>query len=198
MALLTFPLIDPSVAPQVGATRDVLSATRIIRTETGLERRRLRATVLGDEMQAYWNPRDDSRWIAEQISAFFRQTGGPAIPFVAYDWDYSFGHQRIYVGTGNGTRVAWNLPCRDTASTIKVFSDGTEQTSGITLSDDGDSEAKKVTFGTAPTAGKVLTASFVGQLRIVCRFGEDRLRLEYADANFYGISIPLVSVKGEE
>jgi hypothetical protein len=198
MALLTFPLIDPSVAPQVGAARDIVTSTSIKRTETGLERRRVRATIPTDDMEAHWNPREDSRWIAEQLAAFFRQSAGPAIPFVAYDWDYSFGHQRIYVGTGDGTRVAWNLPCRDTASAIKVYSDGVEQTTGLTLSDDGDNEAKKATFGTAPVAGKVLTCSFTGQLRIICRFGEDQLRLEFADAMLYGISVSLVGLKGEE
>lgn len=198
MALLTFPLIDPSVAPQVGASRSIRTSTKITRTETGLERRRIRATIPTDDFEARWNPRDDSRWIAEQLAAFFRQTGGPALPFVAYDWDYSFGHQRIYVGTGNGTRTVWNLPCRNTASTIKVYSDGVEQTSGLTLADTGDNEAKKATFSTAPAAGKVLTASFTGQLRIVCRFAEDRLQLEHADAMLYGISVALVGVKGEE
>lgn len=199
MALLTFPLIDPSVAPQVGASRSIVTSTRITRTETGLERRRVRATIPTVDFEAHWNPRDDSRWIAEQLSAFFRQTAGPALPFVAYDWDYSFGHQRIYVGTGNGTRVAWNLPCRDTASAITVYSDGVAvDAADFTLSDDGDNEAKKVTLDTAPAEGKVLTCSFTGQLRIVCRFGEDRLRIEFADAMLYGISVPLVGLKGEE
>lgn len=197
MALLTFPMIDPSVAPQIGSARELVAATRITKTETGLERRRVRATYLTVDLAAVWAPRDDSRWIAEQISAFFRQTAGPAIPFVAYDWDHSFGHQRVYVGTADGTRTVWTLPCRDTASAITVYSDGVEQTTGLTLSDDGDNEAKKATFSTAPAAGKVLTASFTGQLRVVCRFGEDRLRLEFADAGAYGISIPLVGLKGE-
>ncbi len=199
MALLTFPLIDPSVAPQIGASRSIRTATQIVRAQTGLERRRVLATIPTVDFEAHWNPRDDSRWIAEQLSAFFRQTAGPALPFVAYDWDYSFGHQRIYIGTGDGTDTAWNLPCRDTASAITVYSDGTEVAGAdLTLSDDGDNEAMKVTFDTAPAAGKVLTASFTGQLRIVCRFGEDQLRLEFADAGLYGISVPLVGLKGEE
>lgn len=198
MALLTFPLIDPSVAPQIGTTRSIRTATRIVKTDSGLERRRVLNTIPSVDLAARWAPRDDSRWIAEQLSEFFRRTAGAAIPFVAYDWDYSFGHQRVYVGTGNGTRTAWNLPCRDTASTIKVFSDGVEQTTGLTLSDDGDNEAKKATFGTAPAAGKVLTCSFTGQLRIVARFGTDELLVEFADAGNYGISVPLVGVKGEE
>lgn len=198
MALLTFPLIDPSVAPQIGSVRSIRTATNITRMDSGAERRRVRATIPAEDFDGRWGPRDDSRWIAEQLSAFFRQTGGPALAFVAYDWDYSFGHQRIYVGTGNGTRTVWNLPCRDTASAIKVFSDGVEQTTGLTLADTGDNEAKKATFSTAPAAGKVLTASFTGQLRVVCRFAEDALRLEHADAGLYGITVSLVGLKGEE
>lgn len=195
--MLTFPLIDFTVAPQIGAVRSVNTSTSIRRTPNR-ERRRLLATIPTDDFEMRWNPRDDSRWIAEQLAAFFRQTGGPAFPFVCYDWDYSFGHQRIYVGTGNGTRTVWNLPCRDTASDITVYSDGVEQTTGLTLSDDGDNEAKKATFTAAPAAGKVLTASFTGQLRVVARFAEDRLSLEYADALMYGISVRLVGLKGEE
>jgi len=196
--MLTFPLIDPSVAPQVGAVRSVETATSILRL-AGRERRRILATVPTDTLEMRWTPyREDSRWIAEQLAAFFRQTGGPALPFVCYDWDYSFGHQRIYVGTGNGTTTVWDLPCRDTASNITVYSDGVEVTVGLTLSDDGANEAKKATFAVAPLAGKVLTASFTGQLRIIARFAEDRLALEYAEAMTYGIAVRIVGLRGEE
>ena len=195
--MLTFPLIDPSVAPQVGAVRSIETATTVLRL-AGRERRRILATVPTENLEMRWTPyREDSRWIAEQLAAFFRQTGGPALPFVCYDWDYSFGHQRIYVGTGDGTTTVWNLPCRDTASNIKVYSDGVEVAAGLTLSDDGANEAKKATFAAAPAAGKVLTASFTGQLRIVGRFAEDRLDLEYAEATMYGIRVGIVGLRGE-
>ena len=198
MALLTFPLIDPSVGPQVGAARTLRSSTSIVRTQSGLERRRVMATVPGEELSADWAPRDASRWVAEQVAAFFRQTGGPAIPFVAFDFDYSFGHQRVYVGTGDGTTTVWNLPCRDTASAVQVYKDGTEQTSGVTVSTDGANERAKVTFGTAPAAGAVVTMSFVGQRAWVCRFGDDVLTLETGDAGSYALADRLVEVRGEE
>ena len=194
MSLLTFPLIDPSVGPQVGATRSILTSTSVVRTQSGNERRRLMQTIPTEALAATWGPRDDSRWVAEQVAAFFRQTGGPALAFVAFDFDYSFGHQRIYVGTGDGTTTVFQLPCRDTASSIAVYSDGVEQTSGITLAA-GDNERKKVTFATAPAAGKVLTASFTGQRAWVCRFAEDQLDLEMGDAGSYGLSIRLIEVR---
>lgn len=199
MALLTFPLIDPSVGPQVGASRKIRTATSVARTQSGRERRRVMRTIPGEELTAYWGPaREDSRWIAEQVAAFFRQTGGPALPFVAFDFDYSFGHQRIYVGTGDATTTVFQLPCRDTASSIVLFKDGVEVTSGLTLSDDGDNERKKATFSAAPAAGIVITASFVGQRAWVCRFAEDELELVQEDAGFYGLTVRLSAVPGEE
>ena len=198
MPLLTFPLIDPSVGPQVGASRAIRTATSIVRTQSGLERRRVLRTIPGEELEAFWGPvRDDSRWIAEQVAAFFRQVGGPALPFVAFDFDYSFQHQRIYVATGDGTTDEYNLPCRDTASAIVVFADGVEVTSGLTLSDDGANERKKATFTTAPAAGVVLTASFVGQRAWVCRFADDELVLSQEDAGYYGLTVRLIEVRGE-
>jgi len=198
MALLTFPLIDPSVGPQVGASRTIRTATSIVRTQSGLERRRVLRTIPGEELTGFWGPgREDSRWIAEQVAAFFRQTGGPALPFVAFDFDYSFGHQRIYVGTGDGATTAWNLPCRDTASAITLFKDGVEVTTGLTLSDDGANERKKGTFSTAPAAGVVITASFIGQRAWECRFGDDELELSMEDAGFYGLTVRLAEVRGE-
>lgn len=194
--MLTFPLIDPSVGPQVGATRGIAFATEIFETQTGLEYRRLLQTIPRERLEGVWGAaRDDSRWIAEQLSSFFRMTGGPALPFVLYDFDYSFQHSRIYVGTGNGTRTAWNLPCRDTASSIVLYADGTEVTTGLTLSDDGDNERKKATFSTAPAAGVVITASFVGQRAWVARFGEDELSLTFGDVATYEIRVPFREVR---
>lgn len=195
--MLTFPLIDPSVAPQVGAVRGISFSTQVARSQTGLERRRVLQTIPRENLVARWAPSDDSRWVAEQVSAFFRQVGGAGVSFVAYDFDYSFSHQRIYVGTGDGTTVAWDLPCRDTASSIKVYKDGTEQTSGITLSDDGTNERKKVTFGTAPAAGVVITASFQGQRAWVCRFASDTLDVTISEADLYELEIGLTQVVGE-
>lgn len=193
----TFPLIDPAVAPQVGASRAIRTATAIARTQSGLERRRVLRTIPGEELTASWRPRDDSRWIAEQIAAFFRQVGGPALPFVAFDFDYSFGHQRIYVGTGDGTEDEFTLPCRDTASGVVLFKDGVEVTSGVTLSDDGANEREKATFSAAPAAGVVITASFVGQRAWECRFADDELVLVQEDAGCYGLSLRLIEVRGE-
>ncbi len=193
----TFPLIDPSVGPQVGASRAIRTSTSIARTQSGLERRRVLRTIPGEELTAAWGPRDDARWVAEQIAAFFRQVGGPALPFVAFDFDYSFGHQRIYVGTGDGTTTVWNLPCRDTASSIHVYVDGVEDTNLFTLSDDGANEREKVTFDTAPAAGKVLTASFIGQRAWECRFADDELVLVQEEAGYYGLTVRLIEVRGE-
>ena len=123
--------------------------------------------------------------------------GGPALPFVAFDFDYSFGHQRIYVGTGDGTTTVWNLPCRDTASSIHVYVDGVEDTNLFTLSDDGANEREKVTFDTAPAAGKVLTASFIGQRAWECRFADDELVLVQEEAGYYGLTVRLIEVRGE-
>lgn len=194
----TFPMIDPSVAPQVGSQRAIVFATQVVETGSGIERRRLLQTYPREAIEAVWGPRDDSRWVAEQLSAFFRKVGGAAIPFVAYDFDYSFGHQRIYVGTGDASQTVWNLPCRDTATSIVIYADGVEvDGADYTLSDDGDNERKKITFDTAPTAGKVITSSFVGQRAWVCRFAEDTLALSFEDAGLYGLTVRLVTVKGE-
>lgn len=198
MSLLTFPYVTPAYAPQVGAVRGTAFATEVTTARSGIERRRILQTVPRDTLEARWGRRDDARSIAEGVVDFFRQASGAALAFVAFDFDASFAHTRIHVGTTDGAKTVWNLPCAEAATSVTVYLDGVLQSSGFTLATGGANGRKKITFAPAPAAGKAITVGFTGQRAWVCRFLDDTLGLEMDETGLYTLSLRLLEVKGEE
>lgn len=200
MALLTFPFNTPANGPQVGAVRGIESSTAITPTKSGKnEKRRIQWTVPRETLAARWGRREDAKTLAEGIVDFSLQTHGPALAFVAFDCDAAFIHTRIYVpkGTTDGTRTVWNLPCAAAATSVTIYLDGVLQSSGFTVSSDGANGRKKVTFTSAPAAGKTITCGFTGQRAWNCRFEGDVLELEYDDNGLYTFAVRLVEVDEE-
>lgn len=78
------------------------------------------------------------------------------------------------VGTGDGTKTVFDLvhfPV-DTAS-VKVYFDGTEQTTGWTVANDLTLEKAQFLFSVAPGVGVVITTDYEFYFQV--RFMEDRL-----------------------
>jgi hypothetical protein len=98
-----------------------------------------------------------------------------------------------YVGTGDGTQLIWNMPCK-LGSDIKIYIDGIEQTLttdyAIDLEDGADGE-DKVTFVTEPAAGQRITCDFDGYLKVRCAYKEDIADFEqfYARLVNHGIEL---------
>jgi hypothetical protein len=86
-----------------------------------------------------------------------------------------------YVGTGDGTTLVFNLPCK-TASSYTLYVDGVAQTAGgtdYTFGALGGADgADKATFVAAPADGARITFSFTGYLKVRARFAEDNMDFE--------------------
>jgi hypothetical protein len=199
MALLTFPFNSPN-GPQVGAVRGIGFSTVVTATESGRnEKRRIRWTTAQEILVARWGRRDDAKTIAEGIADFHRQTFGAGLAFVAFDFDATFAHTRVYVpkGTTNGTRTTWNLPCAAAATSVSIYLDGVLQSTGFSVTTDGANGRQKVTWTVAPAAGKTITCNFTGQRAWACRFESDLLELEADDNGLYAFALRLVEVDEE-
>ncbi len=95
--------------------------------------------------------------------------------FLYYVNDYV----REYVGTGNGTREIFDLPCKDGAD-IEIYINGTVQqiTTDYTLDQDGADGADRITFVAAPALGERITCDFTGRLKIRGRFADDEMTFD--------------------
>lgn len=94
-----------------------------------------------------------------------------------------YGYVDEYVGTGDGSTVIFNLPCRTSASRTlyvdSVSQDPDSSPPDYTFSALGGTDGEdKVTFTVAPTAGQRITLDFTGYLKIRCRFADDNLSWE--------------------
>ena len=85
-----------------------------------------------------------------------------------------------YVGTGDGSTVIFNLPCK-TSSARALYVDDVLQTitTHYTYSALGGTDGcDEVTFVTAPASGERVTLDFTGYLKIKCRFKDDKMSFE--------------------
>ncbi len=101
-----------------------------------------------------------------------------AFTFYKYESETYTGE---YVGTGDGSTVVMNLPCKGSSSET-VYIDGAEQTGGGTHytlgAGTGTDGADKVTWVAAPASGERVTVDFTGYLKIKCRFKDDKMSFE--------------------
>jgi hypothetical protein len=103
--------------------------------------------------------------------AFFESTG--------INDPYTYTQE--YVGTGDSTTTVYNVPAVNSSASHTMYLDGIS-TTGYTMSYGGGSDGEdKATFDVAPNTSEVITYSFTGQLRLRCRFAEDKMTFD----NFY-------------
>jgi len=104
-----------------------------------------------------------------------------AFTFFKYEVETFTGE---YVGTGDGSTVLFNLPCKF-SSARTLYSDNTTLTEGPTGVGDysysalgGTDGCDEITMYVAPTSGKRITLDFSGKLKIRCRFKEDNMSFD--------------------
>jgi uncharacterized protein (TIGR02217 family) len=135
----------------------------------------------------------------------WRDRQGPAYPFRFKDWS-DFEAVDVEIGTGDGSLELFQLVKRYdlvfvVTRVIQLPVDGT-----VEISVDGDlvDEADYtvdystglVTFGTAPAAGEVITATF--EFDVPVRFADDVLNVSMTMVDLGDIpSIPLIEVLSE-
>jgi len=126
--------------------------------------------------------RNRQQW--EEVIAFFRARKGRAYGFRFRDWS-DFKAVAAPIGTGDGTTTDFQLIKRygsggvyedriitkPVTGTVKIYLDGTEQTSGWSV----DTTTGVVTFTTAPANGVAITADF--EFDVPVRFDTDHLTL---------------------
>jgi uncharacterized protein (TIGR02217 family) len=176
-------------------------STDIVMAENGYEQR----NVNWQEARARYNVAHGVKTKAQldTLIAFFRARKGRAYGFRFKDWtDYQATNQAL--GTGNGTQKVFSLVKRyasggseevrlirkPVAASLKIYANGTLQTSGYTL----DATQGIVNFASAPANGVVVTADF--EFDVPVRFDVDRLS---ATLDAYGVhswlDIALIEVR---
>ena len=132
-------------------------------------------------------PKDEGR----TLWRFFQDRKGRFKAFSIFlPWEDVYAGE--YVGTGDGSRVGFNIPSRN-ATSVVVYVDGTEQTGGgtdYTFTKEGGADgADLIEFSTAPATGAHITMDFSGILKIRSRFDEDTMEWETFFDKFVTVGI---------
>jgi hypothetical protein len=131
---------------------------------------------------------------------FYQARGGSYEAFNFFD-DQVLSYTQEYVGSGDGSTVIFNLPCGSASGTSKVYVDGVEQTGGGTdytwYKAGGTDGADKITFTAAPSEGKRITFSFIGYLKVHCRFQDDNLSWDTLASRIVSTGIKLKGLLNE-
>lgn len=133
---------------------------------------------------------------AQNLWDFYMARKGSYEAFYIYDLTllipHSFSHTEQYCGTGDGTTTIFDIPGRSTSSQI-IYRDNVNETANTTiLYGGGESNSDRVRFDIfAPETGLIITANFVGYLRMKVRFAEDNLSRENFVTNLYSYNIQL-------
>ena len=176
-------------------------STSIVTTVSGHERRNANwASARGRWNVAHGLKKREQ--VAELI-AFFRARRGRAFGFRFKDWtDYQALAQALGVGDGSaktfqlvkhypsGGEIETRVIAKPVASTVKVYRDGTEATSGWSV----DTTTGLVTFSIAPAAGVQVTADFAFDVPV--RFDSDQMdvTIETFQLGTWG-QIPVVEIR---
>lgn len=122
-----------------------------------------------------------SKTDAMAIYQFFLERAGSYEVFTFFDHTIDT-YENEYIGTGDGSTLIYNLPCRGSSSRT-IYVNGAEQTitTDYTYSALGGTDGcDEITFEVAsvPTDGHRITMDFTGNLKIRCRFKEDEFTFE--------------------
>lgn len=116
---------------------------------------------------------------ARTIFQFYIDRSGAYEAFTFFKVDVET-FENEYVGTGDGSSIIFNLPCRySSARTIYLNSVEQTITTDYTYSALGGlDDCDEITFNSAPNDGERITIDFTGQLKLRCRFKEDNLSFD--------------------
>ncbi|MES2119216.1 MAG: DUF2460 domain-containing protein [Pseudomonadota bacterium] len=202
------PFDDVLFPIEIGAQASVAPSfsTNVVTAASGFEARNANWSQARLRFDAGPGVRGDDE--LEALLAFFRARRGPAVAFRFRDpFDFSSNGMTgsptavdQAIGTGDGATDCFALVktygsgeerriTRPVSGSVRVAVDGAEMATGWTLDEKG-----VVQFGTAPAAGKAVTAGFLFDVPV--RFSEDRI--EVNRATFLAgeaPSVPLVEVR---
>jgi hypothetical protein len=105
-----------------------------------------------------------------------------------------------YVARGNGSTVTFDIHSKSTISTsLKIYIDGVEKikdTDWTFVSGGGGAGADRVTFGSAPSSGALITSDIgSGYLRIKGRFNTDSFKEEVPVKGLITFSVDIAEVQ---
>lgn len=126
---------------------------------------------------------------AGNIYEFYQARRGAYEAFHFFDY-YSATHSGLYVGTGDSTTLIFDIPAKQTSNRA-IYLNGAETTSVSYTTASGTDGSDQVTFTGAPTSTEIITTDFAGQLRIRCRFAEDKLSKENFAIQLFSYGIEL-------
>lgn len=127
---------------------------------------------------------------SETIWKFFQARKGAYEAFHFFDPLDPSSHVNLYVGTGDSTTVAFSLPGKQT-SNHTIYVNGVATTDYSVSTAAGEDGSDRITLGSAPSSSEDVTCSFLGKLRIRCRFEEDKITRDNFDKNLFSYGIRL-------
>lgn len=193
--MLTFPIVDLADSPAEGKTLSTDYPTDIVESRSGIEQRNGLSVLPRYRVELRWAQGEDSLTRVNALWGFFRQTRGPLLPFVYFDFDAARVWTRVYVGLGTGAQTAFDLPSKSATSvTVNVAGVATAGTFAAGLGTNG---RDRFTFGAAPALNAVIDVSFTGRIAVPMRFDHEDLSYEQFSVLLYAVGLRLRSVKGE-
>jgi len=129
---------------------------------------------------------------ARSIFQFYIDRSGAyeAFTFFKYETESFEGE---YVGTGDGSTVTYDLPCKNSSARILYLNNVVQNNpADYTYSALGGLDgADQITFIAAPTSGHRIILDFTGNLKIRCRFKEDNMSFNtmYNRFRIFGVQL---------
>jgi hypothetical protein len=128
--------------------------------------------------------------------------------FESFHWidNFSNTYTSEYFGTGDGETTTFDLPFKDYTA-VSIYNNGTPYNIATDETSVGDCYIVRdvasdggdiVVFDVAPPIGIRLTTSFVGKLKINCRFDEDEISFEEFYNRFAKVGIKLIGLYMDE
>lgn len=171
---MALPLFPESPAPLWPYTFEAEYKTIISPVESNLEQAIAQWRFPKRYVELLYDP-GISREDFSTLYDFFTGRRGRYLAFYFYDW-VTGDWADEFVGWTDGATQTWDLPGRS-ASSRKAYFDGSQKYPTWSTGT-GDAGADQMTFSWVPAAGKLITASFTGQLRLRMRFEDDKITRE--------------------
>jgi len=189
--MATFPT-DPQPYHIEAMTVTPRWSTVIGGTDTGNEQRRAKQLFPVYDVKLIYKNIVSNKF--QTLWSFFMARKGAYEAFYIYDIDL-LSHEAQYCGVGDGETLIFDIPGVST-SAQKIYVNGIEQESGITLLiGGGSSNSDRVQFAVARTAGSVVSCDFTGFLRIRARFANDTMDKNLFYKSMYETGIELTGLR---
>jgi hypothetical protein len=169
--------------------------TVISQFDSGKEQRRSKQTQDLYDIKLTYPPMIMSDFTT--LWAYYQARKGRCESFYFYDMEESrTTHTAVYVALGDASTLIFDIPGKSTsAQSIYLNSVVQTLTTDYTiLTGGGTDSADRVSFVSAPGAGVIITATFTGDMRIKCRFKEDKLTREALTYRLYKAGLELEGV----